>query len=141
MQNCGIDLCCDYNNRGISAFTLCLFQGDGDDVAGAASKVPIVPIMIIEVKREISADIGQIADKSICQLMLEAHYAMVKNHTKSLVAVVTDLASWHVLKVGVGEPPSLLDVTHSTSLSTPGDLEETVHCLSSIVIEEISQHI
>ena len=59
--------------------------------------------------------------------------------TKSLVAVITDLASWHVLKVGVGEPPSLLDVTHSTSLSTPGDIDETVHCLSSIVIEEISE--
>lgn len=86
-----------------------------------------VPLVVIEIKREISANLNGLDIQKSTQLMLESYYTMLRYKTSCTLGVLTDLTTFHFLLLQTASGEHLLDVEDTTTHIVVGSYEELLY--------------
>lgn len=103
------------------------FQTDG--------KASEVPLMVLEIKKEISANLNGLDMQKSTQLMLESYYTMSKYMTPCTLGVITDMTTFHFLLLEVAQDEcQLLDVIDTTTHIVAGSYEELLYLAKKCIV-------
>ena len=94
--------------------------------------------MVLEIKKEISANLNSLDMRKATQLMLESYYTMSKFKTSCTLGVLTDMTTFHflLLEAAPGER-QLLDVKDTTTHIVAGSYEELLYLAKKCIVHMI----
>ena len=84
-----------------------------------------MPAMIIEIKREVNVMMSRVAVSKVVQVLLESTYTMQEKAQRKILACLTDLSTFHSLKLEK-DASETLEVTECSSFIAEGKMYSRV---------------